>query len=226
MKSLRLLLPFLALSLYLQGAQAACIDRLRPELLRNAPQIEAQTQMDLRDMTPEALQQKGDSLAAQVPTYANNPSLAPDVPFLECQAQVYRQAASQKMASQGSSTSQQPSVQPSQNSKTIKESSRDTTAQSSYPVPPPHCVSLKVEGESIIAVNHCGMPIVGQFCFKGTAPMFNCNDQTGNAFGPLSANSEAMIATTTGVNPRKNRFMYDICNNDAADHSECRTRHP
>jgi hypothetical protein len=184
--------------------------------------MDATAQRALESMTAPMLQKSGDGYA-ELATQPNGP-LPPQ--YAACLAQEYRDAARQKMAAQGGNPTLQPRGQAPRTEKTVNTANRNPAAPVAYPIPPAQCVSLKVEGESIIAVNHCGMPIVGQFCFKGSSPQFNCNEHIGSAFGPLNANAEAMIATTAGVNPGKDLFVYDICNNDAADHNQCHTRHP
>lgn len=222
MRSIRLLLLCATLALSTTGAWASCGQFLPQNLQQLASALDATEQKNLDTMTGPMLQKQADGYA-ELSTHANGP-LPPQ--YAACLAQAYRDAASQKMAGQGANPGLQPRGQAPRTEKAINTADRSAGTSATYPVPPAQCVSLKVEGESVIAVNHCGMPIVGQFCFRGASPQFNCSEQIGSTFGPLNPNAEAMIATTAGVNPGKDLFVYDICNNDAADHNQCHPHHP
>jgi hypothetical protein len=211
MKSMKLALIFFICSITINTAHAVCESV--------SPDVEATTennrflQSDIKNKNVTSLQGKIDEIN-QMLRNPNNQYRD----YETCWLQAYTDAIKQI---------ENPQVSASNNA---NPSAPNTKAQSkesnvNYQAPRGRCLALKVEGDSILVENHCGIPIVGQFCFIHSQ-LHSCTDSTAASFGPVGAGNEVMIATTTDTNPRSNELKYVLCNADAAEHGQCEPHHP
>ncbi|MGF6242369.1 hypothetical protein P3T42_004124 [Paraburkholderia sp. GAS38] len=217
MKFLRLAILISSYSFAMNSAHAVCEEAGTPYPVQ-WPSANQQFQKIVQSKNIKLLQfwvQQYNELTSNADSNGSPPS---ERAFDSCFASAYAEALNQL---------QNPQVSASNNA---NPSAANTKAQSKesnvhYQAPRGRCLALKVEGDSILVENHCGIPIVGQFCFIHSQ-LHSCTDSTAASFGPVGAGNEVMIATTTDTNPRSNELKYVLCNADAAEHGQCEPHHP
>jgi hypothetical protein len=227
MKFLRLAILFLISSLAVNSAHAVC----EQYVSQNSSgyyiaEYNNFLKSNLNSKNISALQDRLQSLNVAILTDSGRGNNT-DADFDRCMSQAYAAAIKQiESPSLATNSNQRQAPEIAANHSNKNENGGNASANNSnYQAPRGRCLALKVEGDSIMVVNHCGVPIVGEFCFLHSQ-LNSCADSTAGSFGPVGDGNEVMVATTSDTRPRSNELKYVLCNADAADHGQCQTHHP